>query len=156
MKPRPDFGLRPATRDEFAFAEALHINAMRPLMERLGTWDESLRRGAIRRSFKATDSQIITYQSRDIGWMQVSERDTDYLLAQIQILEEYCGLGIGSQILHDLLAKAGREGRTVSLSAVRGNRAIELYERLGFHILNPEASPIINMVWSGPVNEAAG
>ena len=28
--------------------------------------------------------------------MQVSERDTDYNLAQIQILPDYCGDGIGT------------------------------------------------------------
>jgi len=148
MNECPDFGLRPACRDEFAFAEAIYINAMRPLMEQLDAWDEPMRRAAIRRSFKAADSQIITLNGRDIGWTQVTERDADYNIAQIQILEEFCGRGIGSFIIRELLERATREDKTVSLSAVRTNRAIELYLRLGFRIIDPDATPIIDMVWT--------
>ena len=44
MKECLEFGLRSARPDEFAFAEAIYINAMRPLMEQLDAWDEPLRR----------------------------------------------------------------------------------------------------------------
>ena len=40
-----------------------------------------------------------------------------------------------------------REGRTVSLSVIRINRAIGLYKRLGFRIVDPDATPILDMVW---------
>ena len=74
-------------------------------MLQLDNWDEPMRRAAIRRSFKAADSRIIVLEGRDVGWTQVTERDADYNLAQIQILEEFCGLGIGSAILRDLLLR---------------------------------------------------
>ncbi|MDS9469918.1 GNAT family N-acetyltransferase [Paracoccus sp. MBLB3053] len=117
-------------------------------MLQLGKWDEPMRRAAIRRSFKAADSCIIVYRGVDIGWTQITERDTDYNLTQIQILAEYCGLGIGSRIIRDLQDRASCEGRTVSLSAVRTNRAIELYCRMGFRVIDPNATPIIDMVWT--------
>lgn len=142
------FQLRPARPDEFDFAAEIHIAAMRPLMQALDAWDEPMRRAAIRRSFKAADARIISRDGADIGWTQITPRDADYHLAQIQILESHCGLGIGSEILQALLAQAGREGRTVSLSVVRGNRAIGLYLRLGFRFIDPEASPILDMVWT--------
>ncbi len=148
MKSCPAFGLRPARKDEFEFAETLYIDSMRPLMIALGLWDEAERRAALRRSFKVAEVNIIILDGADIGWMQVSERDTDYNLAQIQLLEEHCGRGIGSRLIGELLERARREGKTVSLSAVRTNRAIELYKRLGFRIIDPEATPIIDMVWT--------
>lgn len=148
MAPRSGFQLRPARPEEFDFAAEIYIAAMRPLMQQLNAWDEPMRRSAIRRSFKAADSRIISRDGADIGWIQVTERDADYHLAQIQIIEDYCGLGIGSEIINDLLDRAAREGKTVSLSAVRVNRAIELYKRMGFTVINPEASPIIDMVWT--------
>lgn len=148
MKHCPDFELRPAQPNEFSFASEIYINAMRPLMLPLGTWDEPMRRASIRRSFRAADAHIIVLNGVDIGWTQVSERDTDYNIAQIQILEEYCGLGIGTRIITDIQGRAIRELRTVSLSAVRTNRAIELYKRLGFYVIDPDATPIIDMVWS--------
>ncbi|MDZ5697896.1 GNAT family N-acetyltransferase [Chelativorans sp. M5D2P16] len=147
MKQEQRFELRPARRDEFAFAESIYIDVMRPLLLGLNSWNEAARRGALRRSFKASDTSIITLNGMDIGWMQVSERDTDYNIAQIHLLKEYCGRGIGTQLINALLERARREGKTVSLSAVRTNRAIRLYERLGFRVIEPDATPIIDMVW---------
>lgn len=148
MASRSRFQLRPARPEEFDFAAEIYIAAMRPLMQQLNAWDEPMRRAAIRRSFKAADARIISRDGADIGWIQVTERDADYHLTQIQIIEDYCGLGIGSDIIKGLLDRAAREGKTVSLSAVRVNRAIELYKRMGFQVINPEASPIIDMVWT--------
>jgi ribosomal protein S18 acetylase RimI-like enzyme len=143
----PDFKLRPADADEYAFAESLYIKAMRPLIELIAPWDELERKAALRRSFKAADVVIIELDGRDIGWMQVSERDTDYNLAQIQLMDSHCGRGIGTKLICELLERARLEGKTVSLSVVRTNRAIGLYERLGFRIIDPDATPIIDMVW---------
>lgn len=148
MASRSRFQLRPARPEEFDFAAEIYISAMRPLMQQLNAWDEPMRRAAFRRSFKSADARIISRDGVDIGWIQVTERDADYHLTQIQIIEDYCGLGIGSEIINGLLDRAAREGKTVSLSAVRGNRAIELYKRMGFQVINPEASPIIDMVWT--------
>lgn len=148
MASRSRFQLRTARPEEFDFAAEIYIAAMRPLMQQLNAWDEPMRRAAIRRSFKAADSRIISRDGADIGWIQVTERDADYHLTQIQIIEEYCGLGIGSDIINGLLDRAAREGKTVSLSAVRVNRAIELYKRMGFQVIDPQASPIIDMVWT--------
>jgi ribosomal protein S18 acetylase RimI-like enzyme len=147
MKQGPQYALREATPEDFPFAEAIYIDSMRPLMKRLARWNETERRAALRRSFKVTDTSIIILDGRDIGWMQVTERDTDYNLAQLQLLDDYCGLGIGTRLIKGLLDRAEREDRTVSLSVIRINRAIGLYERLGFRIVDPEATPILDMVW---------
>ena len=147
MVQRPEFDIRRARRNEFAFAEKIYINSMRPLMTELGSWNEVERSAALRRSFKADDVNIISLNGTDIGWMQVSERDTDYNLAQIHLIDEYCGRGIGTRLIAELLERARSEGRTVSLAVVRTNRAIGLYERLGFRIIDPDATPIFDMVW---------
>lgn len=139
--------MREGTAEDFSFAEAIYIDAMRPLMQKLARWNEAERRAALRRSFKAADTSIVILDGRDIGWMQISERDTDYNLAQLQLLDDYCGLGIGTRLIGVLLDKAAREGRTVSLSVIRINRAIGLYKRLGFRIVDPDATPILDMVW---------
>lgn len=143
----PDFTLRPGRGEDFAFAEAIYIDAMRPLMLALGSWNEVERRAALRRSYKTDEISIIALNGSDIGWLQISERDTDYNLAQMQLREDYCGCGIGTRLIRDLLTRAKREGKTVSLSAVRTNRAIGLYKRLGFRVIDPDATPIIDMVW---------
>ena len=147
MKQCPRFALRGATPEDYPFAESIYIDSMRPLMLQLARWNEGERRATLRRSFTAADTNIIILDGRDIGWMQVTERDTDYNLAQLQLLNEYCGLGIGTRLIGELLDKAASEKRTVSLSVIRVNRAIGLYMRLGFRIVDPEATPILDMVW---------
>lgn len=147
MRQSPDYSLRPALREDFDFAAAIYINSMRPLMQQLGRWSEEERRAGLRRSFTAADTSIIVVSGRDIGWIQITERDTDYNLAQLQLLDEFCGLGIGTRLIGGLLVRAGLESKTVSLSVIRINRAIALYERLGFRIVDPEATPILDMVW---------
>jgi ribosomal protein S18 acetylase RimI-like enzyme len=143
----PAFTLRAGRRDDFAFAAEIYIDSMRPLMISLGAWNEDERRAALRRSYKTDEINIIALNGADIGWMQISERDTDYNIAQIQLLDDHCGRGIGTRLIRDLLARAERDGKTVSLSAIRTNRAIKLYERLGFRVIDPDATPIIDMVW---------
>ena len=143
------FGLRPARGDEYDFAEATYIDTMRPLMVELGCWNEAQRRAAFRRSYKSDEISVITLDGIAIGWMQVSERDTDFNLAQIQVLEPYRGKGIGTRLIKNLLERALGDGKTVSLSAVRTNRAIGLYKRLGFRIVDADATPILDMVWNG-------
>jgi ribosomal protein S18 acetylase RimI-like enzyme len=147
MKTCIDFRLRPGRREDIAFAERIYIDAMRPLMVQLGCWNERERLAAFRRSYKTSEVSVIVFEGTDIGWMQVNERDLDYNLAQIQILESYCSRGIGSSLIISLIDKARRDGKTVSLSVVRTNRAIELYRRLEFRVIDPSATPIIDMVW---------
>jgi len=147
MEQGPQYALRGATPEDYQFAESIYIDAMRPLMLQFSRWNEEERRAALRRSFTAADTSIIIVDGRDIGWMQITERDTDYNLAQLQLLEQYCGRGVGTCLIRGLLDKAAGEERTVSLSVVRINRAIGLYMRLGFRVVDPEATPILDMVW---------
>lgn len=50
----------------------------------------------------------------------------------IALLPEWCGRGIGSALLHDVMAEAERGGHMVSLHVEFWNPAVRLYERLGF------------------------
>ena len=50
----------------------------------------------------------------------------------IALLPEWCGRGIGSALLGDILAQADREALLVSLHVEVWNPALRLYERLGF------------------------
>lgn len=141
-----EHALRSAELADYPFVEAIYLDSMRSMLEKLDCWDEEFRRGAFHRAYRRSEVSIITQAGRDIGWLQISERDFDFNLAQIQILDPFCGRGIGTDIIRKLIGRAGERGKSVSLSAVRANRAIELYQRLGFKILNPDATPIIDMV----------
>lgn len=140
------FQLRDARDSDFSFAEVLYLGTLEPLLSELGDWDRGKFRKRIRRIFKADESQVITIDGRDIGFMQVTETDGDLNIAQLHLANGYRGQGIGTQIVTDLIARAERDGKTISLSAPRNNPAIALYKRLGFTISRDDGESIIDML----------
>lgn len=140
------FQLRDARDSDFSFAEALYLGTMEPLLSDLGGWDRGKFRKRIRRLFKAQESQVITVDGRDIGFMQVIETDADFNFAQLHLADGYRDLGIGTQIFTDLIVRAERAGKTISLSTPRNNPAIELYKRLGFRVSRDDGESIIDML----------
>ena len=79
----------------------------------------------------------------------MSESRTDFNLAQIHLIEAVRGRLIGTRLISDLIARARRVGKTVSLSMPRNNQAASLYRRLGFQVVKDDGSSIIHMLWDG-------
>jgi len=140
------FQLRDARNSDLPFVEALYLGTMEPLLSELGDWDRDKFSNRIRLSFKAPESHVIIVDGRDIGFMQVIETDADLNIAQVHLAEGFRGLGIGTQIATDLIARSEREGKTVSLSVPRNNPAIALYERLGFRTSRDDGGSIVDMI----------
>lgn len=146
MKKSIDFSVRRASPDDYQFAEKICMDAMRSLMRELGCWKPRIRKAAFRRAYKMSDARIVLHKGQVIGWFQLTERDTDFNLAQIQILKNFRGIGLGTQVLQRLVQKADTKGKSISLSATSNNRALNLYRRMGFKLVEPDASPIVDMV----------
>ncbi|MGH2397294.1 MAG: GNAT family N-acetyltransferase, partial [bacterium] len=53
-------------------------------------------------------------------------------LMDLALLPAYRGRGIGSSLLDALLAEGQRAGKPVTIHVEKLNRALRLYERLGF------------------------
>ncbi len=145
MDGTPRFRFRDARASDFSLAEALYLGTMEPLLSELGDWDPGRYRERIRALFNPQESRVITVDSRDIGFMQVTETADDLNIAQLHLAEGYRGLGIGTLIVADLIDRADRQGKSLSLSAPRNNRAIALYRRLGFRISRDDGGSIIDM-----------
>ena len=67
--------------------------------------------------------------SEDKGYGWVSDEIPELAIA---VLPNYRGLGIGTQLLTRILAKARETYSAVSLSVRANNPAVRMYERLGF------------------------
>ena len=141
------FQLRDAQDNDLAFAQRLYIGTMEPLLKALGAWDCACFTRRIRTSYKADESRIILVDGQQVGWIQITASDNDLNLAQIHLIDAVRGGGIGTRLVRDLLDRATREGKTVSLSTPRNNPAIALYERLGFEVAGDPAETIVHMLW---------
>lgn len=128
----PAFVLRPGRDADFGFARALYMSSMQPLLSALDAWDEDEIECAFRGYYIPDEVQIIVLDGRDVGWIQVSHTDTEFCLDQLHLVEAVRGHGIGSHLINATIADAAKAKKNVSLSLIKGNRAIELYQRLGF------------------------
>ncbi len=125
--------LRPCrpSDDEFVF----HVRklAFRKYLElTYGPWDETTQRFMHMQGFRPQDTQIISLGGRDVGWIEIHDRPADLYLANIYLLPEAQGHGIGRQLINQLIQRGRDERRPVTLRVLKVNPARRLYERLGF------------------------
>lgn len=132
-RPSAAFELRPGRAEDFSFARELYFNSMKPLLEALGAWNAEEKEAAFASYYDVDEVRVIMMGGRDVGWIQISYTDSEYCLDQVHLIEEARDKGIGTALIEETIAEAEAEGKNVSLSLVKGNRAIRLYRRLGFH-----------------------
>ena len=126
---------RPAYEGDYDFLSALHVASMREHVTRIWGWDAQLQSELYRSHFDPVHIQIIIHETMPIGMLSLEERDQDLYLRQIEILPEFQRAGIGARIIDDIIHQARRSRKSVSLRVLRHNRARNLYERLGFIVV---------------------
>jgi ribosomal protein S18 acetylase RimI-like enzyme len=141
-----EFCLRPSHSGDFELAQRLYINCMKPLLTNLGAWDEADTRSRFASYFDTRQIKVVQVDGEDIGWVQVSETDSDVNLDQIHLMPAFQRHGIGSSIILDIMRATEAKRKPLLLSIVRGNKAIELYKRLGFKLDSSDATKI-HMRW---------
>lgn len=112
--------------------------------------------------FPDSDHHIILIDEAEehpIGRIFVCKRGEDLRLVDIALLPEYRNQGLGRRLLEELLARASREGLSVSLHVDPFNPAIRLYERLGFAVVRDTGSHLYMECappWAGDGKEREG
>ena len=126
--------IRPATEDDAQWLFALHEATMRPRSEaQHGPWNEASQRA----NFFArteTDIRVVEVDGTAVGAVHLATDDADGALriGLIEVLPNWQGQGIGSRVIAALDEEAARAGVDLVLRVRHGNRARQLYERLGF------------------------
>jgi len=92
------------------------------------------------------EHQIVLFDDVAAGAIRVNRTTDEIHLVDIALLPEYRNAGIGSSLLKELLAEGERSRRTVSLQVLKTNRAIKLYERMGFSVA-AEDGAYLRMEW---------
>jgi ribosomal protein S18 acetylase RimI-like enzyme len=134
--------LRPAVSEDEAFLFEVYASTRRAEMLAWG-WEEAQQNAFLKMQFKAqhqayemedegTDTKIILLDGKPAGRLIVNRTDDEIRLTDIALLTEYRSCGIGTALIKDLFAEASGAGKPVRLHVLKNNRAIRLYERLGF------------------------
>ncbi|MGH8603206.1 MAG: GNAT family N-acetyltransferase, partial [Gammaproteobacteria bacterium] len=69
---------------------------------------------------------------RPVGRLYLARWPSEIRIVDLALLPAHRNAGIGTRILSDLLAEAGRAGKPVRIHVEKLNPALRLYERLAF------------------------
>jgi ribosomal protein S18 acetylase RimI-like enzyme len=146
MSPRhTSYLLRPARPHDEPWLEALRREVYRELVIRtFGQWEEARHARHCAECLARGPISLVEVGGLPVGMLQLFEQPASIVVGEIQLQPRHQRLGLGSQILRDVLSRAHRDGRSVQLSVAHKNDgAHRLYRRLGFEELTRNASHIV-------------
>lgn len=154
----PDsISLRPANDGDQSFLFELYRDTRAEEMVAWG-WDAAQQQVFLSLQFRArntsysaypnTEHSIILTDNRPIGRLLISSMESEIRLVDIALLSEARGFGIGAKLIAKLFQQAGDEGKSLRLHVEQFSRALRLYQRLGFQILEDTGTQYF-MEWRG-------
>ena len=84
--------------------------------------------------FPGAVHDIILFEGRPAGRVMTMKMEKVHRYIDLALLPEYQNLGIGARIIEDLIKDSAKAGLTARLHVLKTNRAMLLYERLGFKV----------------------
>jgi ribosomal protein S18 acetylase RimI-like enzyme len=148
--------LRPIRPEDEAFLYEVYASTRADEMAITG-WTAAQQQAFLQMQFKAqrqyylqeypsAEYHIIQRDGVDIGRRIVNRAGGEILLMDIALLPEYRNGGIGTALIRDLMAEAEQTDRPLRLHVEFFNRALRLYERLGFSKIG-DVSVYFEMEW---------
>lgn len=92
------------------------------------------RRRAYAAAYPSAEQSIVLDGNLAIGSMIICRLPAEIRLVDIALLPEHRNRGIGAHLIAGLISECARPVIPLRLSVATGNRAIHLYERLGFAV----------------------
>lgn len=137
--------LRPITPADESFLARVYASTRWEELAPTG-WSDEEKTIFCRRQFDAQSAhyrehypeaafQIIERDGEPIGRLYVARWKQEIRIVDISLLPECRGSGIGTKLLRELQEEARRDGKSLTIHVERFNRALQLYQRLGFEQL---------------------
>jgi len=149
--------LRPSTPNDDAFLARVYASSRAEELAITG-WTEEQKADFCRRQFDAQSAyyaanypeaafQIVERNGEAVGRLYVARWEKEIRIVDITLLSEFRGSGVGTKLLRDLQDEAREAKRTLTIHVERFNRALTLYERLGFKEVEDKGVYLL-MRWS--------
>jgi ribosomal protein S18 acetylase RimI-like enzyme len=134
--------LRPAADGDYDFMRRLYASTRAEEMEGF-PFDEEQKRVFLDQQFAgqfehyrlhypSCEKNIIEKDGTAIGRLWIDEWRDQIRLVDISLVSELRGAGIGSHLLHEVLARGQAANKPVTIHVEAYNPALRLYQRLGF------------------------
>lgn len=142
--------LRPAVATDRELLRRIHHLAYRDVVTRqFGAWDEVAQDGWFDQSLAEAEFSVVEDGGESVGAVGITELPERLFLAELQILPEHQGRGLGTAVLKTVLARASQIQKPIVLRVLHMNRACSLYERHGFVVTGQTETHNL-MLWSPP------
>ena len=83
-------------------------------------------------AYPGAEYTVILRDEQPVGRMIVLRGVQEFHLIDIALLPEHRGCGIGTALVGELIAESRRAAVPLALQVLKTNRAVHLYQRLGF------------------------
>jgi ribosomal protein S18 acetylase RimI-like enzyme len=97
--------------------------------------------------YAGMSADVILVDDEPAGRLLVARWANEIRIVDISILPEVRGRGAGTVLLRRLLDEAAAVGKRLSVHVERENRAVGLYERLGFRPVGEHGVVYLLMAW---------
>jgi ribosomal protein S18 acetylase RimI-like enzyme len=94
------------------------------------------------------DFLVILISGEPAGRIYIQRGTSDIRIIDIALLPAFRGHGYGGIIIKNLQKEAAEKGKTVSIHVEKFNRALALYERLGFRKIEDTHGIYLLMKWN--------
>ena len=134
--------LRPIAPADDAFLARVYASSRADELA-VTDWTETLKADFCRRQFDAQSAyyaanypgasfQIIERNGWPVGRLYVDRWEKEIRIMDITLLPEFRGSGVGTTLIRGLQEEARKARKSLTIHVERFNRALGLYERLGF------------------------
>jgi ribosomal protein S18 acetylase RimI-like enzyme len=134
--------LRPITNEDRDLLYRIYASTRAEELAQVA-WDEAQKAAFLQMQFDAQHSyyhenypnaqfQVIMLNGAPAGRLYLDRRAREIRIVDIALLPEYRNRGIGSALLHEIVAEGQHAGLPVTIHVECFNPALRLYERLGF------------------------
>ena len=134
--------LRPITPADTSFLARVYASSRAEELA-VTDWSDEQKEIFCRRQFDAQSTyytatypeasfQVIERDGVSIGRLYVARWEKEIRIVDITLLPEFRGSGTGTKLLRDLQEEARAAGKSLTIHVERFNRALQLYQRLGF------------------------
>ena len=140
--PEESITLRPATEDDQEFLLQLYKSSRGDDLRGLG-WNEDrigeflemqyeAHQKFIASDHPAAEDQIVLSEGMPVGHLAVEPRPDEIRLVDVALISDSRNHGTGTLLIQELQAQSTAARRPLRLQVIRFNRAVTLFERLGF------------------------
>ncbi|MDD5112528.1 MAG: GNAT family N-acetyltransferase [Methylobacter sp.] len=140
-----DIQFRPITKDDMDFLHKVYAST-RELELQQTDWNDEQKKAFVDMQFNAQHTfymqnyhdatfEVISYKGAPAGRLYLLKSPKELLIVDITLLPRFCGQGIGSEILGQLMREAAETDRSLLIHVEKFNPALKLYTRLGFKVV---------------------